>query len=244
MKDQHIFKRYEIKYLLSKNQYDYVISRLSDFMSPDPHGHGHIQSLYYDTPDFLLARRSIDKPLYKEKLRVRSYGVASPDTPVFIEIKKKFEGVTYKRRIGLPFNDATVFLTQDKTLFSYNNTINSQISSEIEYFLAHYQNLKPAILLQYERDAFYSLDSLDFRVTFDSNIAWRTDNLLLNYGFYGEPLIPSDTILMEVKVGTAIPTWFANLLTENQIFQSSFSKYGTAFLTLEKKNDNFIHKHI
>lgn len=240
MKEQTIFKRYEIKYILSRAQYEAIMNDIVFHMIPDAHGHGHIQSLYFDTPSFLLARRSIEKPLYKEKLRVRSYGIASDDTDIFVEIKKKYEGVTYKRRICLSNRSATHFLQTNDLAHLPEASFNPQIASEICYFVNHYERICPAFLLQYERDAFYSKESPDFRVTFDNNITWRHDNLRLDDSFYGESLLPPDTVLMEVKTATAMPYWFVTLLSQNQINRTSYSKYGNAYITWRKNNDNFI----
>lgn len=240
MKDQTIFKRYELKYLLTDQQYAAINEGISSHMIPDPHGHGRIQSLYYDTPTFLLARRSLDKPLYKEKLRLRSYGIASEDTDIFLEIKKKYDGVTYKRRVGLSYDDSKRFLSSNEIPDSNINFHNQQITSEIRYFLTCYENICPAFLLQYERDAFYSKELPDFRVTFDENITWRHDNLCLDDGFYGTKILPENTFLMEVKVGAGMPCWFVDLLTQNQIYRTSFSKYGKAYLDWRQNNDSLI----
>lgn len=88
MTNQMIFKRYEIKYMLNRQQYTALRSLMKNYMTADPHSPSTIQSLYFDTPDYLLIRHSLEKPLYKEKLRLRSYGIASPETPVFVELKK------------------------------------------------------------------------------------------------------------------------------------------------------------
>ena len=84
MSNQMIFKRYEVKYMLNRQQYTALRSLMKNYMTADPHGPGTIQSLYFDTPDYLLIRHSLEKPLYKEKLRLRSYGIASPETPIFV----------------------------------------------------------------------------------------------------------------------------------------------------------------
>ena len=209
MKDQMIFKRYEMKYMIE-----------------DVHGKNTHCSLYYDTPDFRLIRRSIEKPVYKEKLRIRSYGVANPDTIVFVELKKKYNSVVYKRRIGLSEKDATLYLstgvTKDKT----------QITNEIDYALKFYKDLAPAILLSYDREGYYAKDNHEFRITFDRNVLWRDYDLSLTKGIYGTPILQPDQVIMEVKTVDSIPLWLAKLLSDNHIYKTSFSKYGTAYQTL------------
>ena len=136
-------------------------------MKPDIHGKNTILSLYFDTPDDLLIRRSLEKPLYKEKLRVRSYGIADTDTTVFVELKKKYQSVVYKRRIAMSEKEARRYL------LSHASVMDTQISREIDYCLFHYHNLIPRMLLSYDRAAFYAMDNPQFRITFDENILWR-----------------------------------------------------------------------
>jgi len=223
MADQMIFKRYEIKYMLTRKQYLAVLERMKSQMIADEHGRSTILSLYFDTPDFLLIRRSLDKPMYKEKLRLRSYGVATHDTTVFIELKKKYKGVVYKRRIGMPEMEAMNYLLDDQKVL-YN-----QIEAEIDYTKKRYINLLPRVLLSYEREAYYAKDDHEFRVTFDQNILWRDTDVNLTSGVGGEPLLIPGQVLMEVKAGGAIPMWFVKILTDLKLYKTSFSKYGTAY---------------
>ena len=220
MSDQMIFKRYEMKYLLNRTQYR---------QKPDIHGKNTILSLYFDTPDDLLIRRSLEKPLYKEKLRVRSYGIADTDTTVFVELKKKYQSVVYKRRIAMSEKEARRYL------LSHASVMDTQISREIDYCLFHYHNLIPRMLLSYDRAAFYAMDNPQFRITFDENILWRDHDITLTTGIGGTPVLPADTILMEVKTADAIPLWLVQLLSREKIYKTSFSKYGTAWLQKQRR---------
>ncbi|SEI73863.1 VTC domain-containing protein [Lachnospiraceae bacterium A10] len=226
MADQMIFKRYEIKYMLSQEQYEAVIHKMSSYMRADIHGRSTNLSLYFDTPDFLLIRRSLDKPLYKEKLRIRSYGLAESDTTVFIELKKKFKGVVYKRRISMTEEDAMNYLLFD------DKVLHNQIEAEIDYTKDRYQNLIPRVLLSYDREAYYAIDDHEFRVTFDQNILWRDQDMNLTSYIGGDPLLKPGQVLMEVKAGGAIPLWFVKILTEEKLYKTSFSKYGMAYRTI------------
>ena len=165
MSDQMIFKRYEMKYLLNRTQYRQITKAFDGRMKPDIHGKNTILSLYFDTPDDLLIRRSLEKPLYKEKLRVRSYGIADTDTTVFVELKKKYQSVVYKRRIAMSEEEARRYL------LSHASVMDTQISREIDYCLSHYHNLIPRMLLSYDRAAFYAMDNPQFRITFDEKFS-------------------------------------------------------------------------
>lgn len=225
MADQMIFKRYEGKYIISSEDFAKIKSAFSEHMLADSYGKSTICSLYYDTPDFRLIRRSIEKPVYKEKLRVRSYGVADADTPVFVELKKKYQKVVYKRRISLPEGKAMQYLQSGEIDFR------SQVVNEIDYFKNYYKNLSPAMLLTYDREAYYGIEDGEFRVTFDTNILWRNYDLSLCHGIYGRSLLPPDQVLMEIKTAEAIPLWMIELLSKNHLYKTSFSKYGSAYCT-------------
>ena len=227
MKDQMTFKRYELKYMLTKEQYEVILKELKKYMNEDEHGHSTIQSLYFDTPDYLLIRRSIDKPMYKEKLRLRSYGLADKNSKVFLELKKKYDSVVYKRRISATESEAVDFVTS-----GYDTIEDSQIKNEIAYAADLYKDLAPRVHLSYERDAYYGKDDSSFRVTFDSNILYRENDLNLHSGIYGNAILPEGYVLMEVKVAGGIPMWLTSLLSGNKIYKTSFSKYGTAYKSI------------
>ncbi len=219
------FTRYEIKYLLTLQQRDYVVDAISSRMKLDAYGRTVIRNVYYDTDTYELIRRSNEKPMYKEKLRVRSYGCADPSKPVFVELKKKYEGVVYKRRISLTEASATDWLCGLSSA-----PVDTQISREIDYFMSHYAPIRPAMFLSYEREAFYEMDGGDLRVTFDDNILCRRTDISLRYDAYGHQLLPHGTVLMEIKCPGAIPLWLVKILSEGKIYKTSFSKYGRAYI--------------
>lgn len=230
-----VFKRYEIKYLISKKQQGKIKEAMAVYMKEDKYGRSTICNLYFDTPDFLLIRRSMEKPVYKEKLRLRSYGIADENSATFAEIKKKFNSVVYKRRIELPQKKAMEYLC------GKCKVENSQISQEINYFLKFYKNLSPKVFISYEREAFYAKDDYDFRLTFDENILWRDYDLSLCKGIYGNRILKKDMVLMEVKTKGAIPLWLTSILNENHIYKTSFSKYGNAYTEIFYRNQEEIN---
>lgn len=221
---QTTFERYEIKYLLTPQQKEQLLRAMRGRMQLDQFGRSTIRNIYYDTDTFRLIRRSLEKPAYKEKLRIRSYQRVQPTDPVFVELKKKFQSVVYKRRLALPEEQAmTSFRTGDEL------PVQSQIANEIEYFRAYYRTLHPTVFLSYEREAFYSLDGSDFRITFDENILYRCRDFSLGSPIYGIPLLAGSQTLMEIKTSGGMPLWITHALTEYGIFPTSFSKYGAAY---------------
>lgn len=212
--------------MIDETTFDKLIKIMSEHMIVDVHGRSTVCSLYFDTPDYLLIRRSMDHPIYKEKIRLRSYGVADADTQVFVELKKKFNSVVYKRRISMTEKQSQEYLTEHKKI------MDTQISREIDYCMRMYKGLAPSVMLSYEREAFYAKDDHEFRVTFDRNILWRDYDLSLCKGIYGAPILRQGQVLMEVKTAGAIPRWMVDFLTENRIYKTSFSKYGTAYSTI------------
>ena len=169
---QDIFKRYEIKYLIHRSQYEAVRKAMEPYMTGDSFGRSTICNIYMDTPGYLMIRRSIDRPVYKEKLRLRSYGLATPDSRVFLELKKKYESVVYKRRVSMTEQEAEAFLFHGDRVAG-ETCRERQIWNEIAYTMAHYGKLQPAVFLSYDREAFYCKGDRDVRLTFDENILWR-----------------------------------------------------------------------
>ena len=224
---QMVFKRYELKYLLTKEQKSRLLEAMAPYMELDGYGRTTIRNIYYDTENYRLVRKSIEAPVYKEKLRVRSYSEAADDSTVFVELKKKFDSVVYKRRLPITEHDAMKWLRRKESCPK-----DTQISKEIDYFLDYYQTLCPAVFLSYEREAYYTREESDFRVTFDDTILCRQEDISLQAPVWGTPILPDDTVLMEIKCSGGIPLWMVAALSQNGIRKTSFSKYGTAYQSL------------
>lgn len=224
MASKMVFERYELKYLLTKDEYYDLKKLMENYMELDEYGNYSINNIYFDTPSYQLIRESLAKPLHKEKLRVRSYGKVSDYENVFVELKRKFKGVVYKRRITIPHNEAFDYLVNGVELNEQN-----QISKEIDYFLDYYDDLQPVLFLGYDREGYFGKDDNDFRITFDYNITTRDFDLDLTNSNYGAKLLEEDIILLEVKTSVGLPFWLINFFNENEIYKTSFSKYGTAY---------------
>lgn len=220
-----IFKRYEKKYLLTKEQYINLLELIGPHLRPDEYGHSTICNIYYDTGDYELIRHSIERPIYKEKLRLRSYGVPNEDSDVFLEIKKKYNGIVYKRRISIPLCDAVEGIEQ-----GYIEPVSGQeqITAEINYFLRLY-NVSPAVFLAYDRDALYDIEDSEFRMTFDTNLRCRQDKMHLSEGDDGVLMFENGEVLLEVKSAGAYPFWLIHAMEKCGIFPASFSKYGSIY---------------
>ena len=222
--DNSIFQRREIKFLVDSRQRALLEQAFRGRMVPDPHGESTICNVYYDTPDYRLVRTSLEKPVYKEKLRMRSYGRVNGEEAVFLELKKKYDGVVYKRRISLRQRDAAAYMAGLSPLPE-----GSQIGRELDYFRRFYEGLRPAVYLCYDRSAWFSSEDPDFRATFDNNIRWRREDMSLCAPVGGETLLLPSQSLFEVKTADAIPLWLVEALDAGGIRQASFSKYGEAY---------------
>ena len=219
-----VFNRYELKYLLTQEQKEKIVNAISEYMALDNYGKSTIRNLYFDTENYRLIRRSLEKPLYKEKLRIRSYTQAKEDSLVFVELKKKYNGVVYKRRLPLKLKDATEW-----TCCGGECPVNTQISREINYFMDFYGELSPKVFLSYNREAYFDKNGLDFRVTFDTNVRFRQSGLDLSLGTFGKEILPLGFVLMELKCNGGIPLYMAQILSKEGIYKTSFSKYGSAY---------------
>ena len=217
------FKRYEKKYLLSAARYEQLWERLQEHLVPDRFFQSTVCSLYYDSADFSLIRHSLDAPVYKEKLRLRSYKVPGPDDPVFVELKKKFRGVVYKRRVEMSAAEAEAYLAGRS-----RPDRDDQILREIDYFLQLHP-VMPRAFIACERTAWVDREEPELRVTFDRDLRWRDTDLSLTAGSRGEPLLEEGEVLMEIKIPEAAPLWLAHLLSELEVFPVGFSKYGTCY---------------
>ena len=221
---QTVFKRYELKYMLTVEQKERIMKEMEPYMALDKYGRTTICNLYFDTDDYRLIRHSIEKPSYKEKLRVRSYRRENSDHTVYVELKKKYNHVVYKRRIAMTEPEAMEWLLDRK-----EKQDQSQISSEVDYFMDYYQNPHPVVFLSYEREAYFAKDGSDFRVTFDEYVLCREDRLSLKEEVGGTALLEDGKVLMELKCSGGIPLWMTQILTELHLYKTSFSKYGTYY---------------
>lgn len=224
---QSVFKRYELKYLITQAQKEKLLEAMEPYMALDQYGRTTIRNIYYDTDSYRLVRHSIEKPAYKEKLRIRSYNRAKPNSTVFVELKKKYDSVVYKRRFPLTEEDALHWVSGETRCDTQ-----TQIADEIDYFLDYYETLHPVVFLSYEREAFYAKDGGDFRVTFDDHILCRQEDISLEADVWGTPLLEEGMVLMEIKCSGGLPLWMSHALTQMHVYKTSFSKYGTAYETM------------
>ncbi|MDR3316151.1 MAG: polyphosphate polymerase domain-containing protein [Coriobacteriales bacterium] len=241
--EQHspnVFARQEEKYLLDEDTGKRLIAGLGSALIPDDRGSALVSSLYLDTPEHVLIRRSIEKPDYKEKLRVRTYGSVHMGThKAFLEIKKKFLGIVYKRRVGMSLREARQFIEQGVlplSLYRDADTqkavFNRQIMRELEQARFLYGGLEPLLLLTYERQAYEYVSSdgaSPLRITFDRRIGFAPGSWEWWEGKETCPLLPADTGVMEIKASNALPLELTRTLAEAGVFPRSFSKIGTAY---------------
>lgn len=223
---QYTFSRTEKKYAIPPSIYPQVKAFVESFMIPEPKYHIYtLCNVYYDTDHFELARRSVEKPKFKEKLRLRSYGTPTEDTKVYLEAKSKYDGVVFKRRIGMKHSEVEQFLSEGKA------PKDSQIARELLYFQRLF-DLKPKVYLAYDRIAYIGKENPDLRLTFDENIRYRTDRLSLTFGDSGTLLLPDGTRIMEIKAPGAVPREVLEMLKQFSLTPMSFSKYGTIYKKL------------
>lgn len=233
-KSNEIFQRYEKKYILTKAQYEQFIERVKYHIETDQYGESTICNLYYDTPSYDLIRTSIEKPVYKEKLRLRSYGIPKNTDKTFVEIKKKYDGVVYKRRIELPYKESKKYLDEGISPPRVN-----QIKKEIDYFVSYYQPVKK-MYIAYDRTAMIGRYDDSIRVTYDRNVRYRMHDLDLGKGDYGTLVLSPDTVLMEIKIAGAYPLWMVSILSDLKLYPTSFSKYGSCYQhELKKQKEEY-----
>lgn len=239
VKLKNSFQRKEKKYSLSYTTYEQIKQALSQYMEEDKYGLHTILSIYFDTEKYEMIRHSMTKPTYKEKFRIRSYGIPKEDTAVFLEIKKKVHGVVYKRRMALPFSQVKKYVEHPYS-FKLPTRNDQQIKQEIDWLLAR-KKLEPKVMIAYDRRAFFDKHNVDFRITFDENIRYKkiAQQQILND--QGAKVAPEIEVLMEVKALGAYPLWFSELLTALDIFPVSFSKYAQTYQRYLFREEEFHH---
>lgn len=229
---QTVFRRKEIKYIINKEQYKNFCDAIVQYTVPDKYFETKISNIYFDTDDFLLIRRSVEKPIYKEKLRLRCYGEVTDDSESFVEIKKKYKRVVYKRRTVMKYSEAVDFLCNKKT-FEHS----TQIMKEIGYMLSFYGELKPKLVLIYNRRSYKAREEEGLRITADKDICFSDCQFDLRENIIGKPVI-KDKILLEIKSTDAFPLWLTKILCDNKIYPTSFSKYGYIYTNYLLKETN------
>ena len=231
-KTQNVFQRYEKKYLLDDRQLALFMEAAAVRLQPNHYAQTVIRNIYFDTPDFAMIRRSLEKPVYKEKLRLRSYRTPLPEDTVFVELKKKYKGVVYKRRTEMPYDGAVEYLYHGAPAKRP-----SQVTREIDWIRTANPRLTPAMYISYARTAYDGTEDTGLRVTFDRELLWRREALYLDRGVWGTPLLAPEEALMELKLPGAMPLWLAHLLDRLAAYPVSFSKYGRAFVQLSGRSD-------
>lgn len=238
------FERKEKKYLITSAQCAALKAGLAAHMRLDDYGATRIDSLYLDTPDRSLICRSLEKPVYKEKLRIRSYGAFSEADTVFVEIKKKFKGIVYKRRVrmsaqgarayvdGMSYEEAQLnFPIPGKDPHDDLTPGKKQIAREIDAFFNRYEGLAPSMLISCLREAWCPIDADDEdcvdRITFDEGISYI--DLSEDASVRRRRVAGTDQVVMEIKCAGGYPLWLCELLSDHGVYPRSFSKYGNAF---------------
>jgi hypothetical protein len=220
---QYIFKRREIKYIITKEQYTYLRDVFSDYIEPDVYSEYILQNLYFDTPAWDVIRASIEKPRFKEKMRLRCYETPGTETSVFLELKKKYNGIVYKRRAAFPLETLS-----GQTVREAVADEDSQIAQELKYYLNRY-TVNEKVYISHKRLAFNGIEDMELRLTFDMDLRFRLDGLDFSHPGEGKRIIPDSQVIMEIKTPGGMPLWMVRILNENEIFPASFSKYGRCY---------------
>ena len=219
--NENIFRRIEQKYLLTEKQKEALLKLIDVYIKKDDYYEREICNIYFDNDDNELIVNSLEKPIFKVKLRLRSYEVPNMDSKVFLEVKDKYKGVVGKRREKMK-------LSEFYDYYENNKYKDSQIMKELNYYFKLFK-LKPYIFVGYDRKSYYVKNNRDLRITIDSDLRYRTDNLRLEYGSKGNNYFKDNTYIMEIKALDGLPLWLTRVLSELEIYPTSFSKVGNIY---------------
>lgn len=240
---QEIFKRYELKFLLTRAEHEALRTAIMPRMAYDTYGDSegkyNIVTLYYESRDKTVYFETMNRLRFRQKLRLRVYDEADLSSDAFIEIKQKFRNVVNKRRTLIPLEEAYQVLAEpyEEGVIESVNASNQQILREALHFKELYK-LNPATVVSYDRQAFSGVleGEQDLRVTFDYNLMCRSENLGLENGPKGLPFVEDDIVILEVKVSNSVPFWLSRLLSEFNFVRQGFSKFCTSIDLLEEEN--------
>lgn len=218
----NVFKRVEEKYLLTKEEKNKFFDKIKDYLEKDEFFESKVCNIYFDTNNKDLVIHSLEKPIYKDKVRLRSYNVPTLNDSVFLEIKNKYKGIVGKRRIKIKLKDFYEYY--EKGIIKNN----SQIMQEIDYLFKYYQ-LKPSLYIAYDRKSYRGCEDNNLRITIDSNLRSRKEDLRLELGDAGKKYFDKEYYIMEIKTLNAFPLWLVKCLSELKIYPTSLSKYGSIY---------------
>lgn len=216
------FQRVEDKYLMDRKEADAFLKAVSPYLKPDRYFCYHCHTIYFDNDSAQLISTSLSHPPYKMKLRLRTYSDPDDDTPVFLETKKKYGDIVYKKRFMMTDLEAKEYLYEGIAPHTDNST-----SREIDY-LIHYYHLKPKVYIGYDRICYVSKTDADARFTLDSHITYRTNDVSL-HETGEEKELQKGMFILECKVSDRYPMWLTKILSSHHLYKSSFSKYGTIY---------------
>lgn len=214
------FQRVEEKYVIAKEDKEKLLKIINSYIKEDEYFKSEIHNIYFDTKNNDLIINSLEKPIYKDKFRIRSYGIPKYNDYVFLEMKTKYKGVVGKRRIKVKLNEIDDYLENNKET-------NNKILKEIIYYYKFY-NLQKAIYIAYDRESYKGKEDSNLRITFDSNLRSRRNDLNFK-GIKMKKYFNEDYYIMEIKTIGALPLWLARSLSELEIYPTSFSKYGKIY---------------
>lgn len=239
--DGKVFDRIEKKYLITKDEKKKLLKVIKQNMEKDNYHKSEVYNLYFDTDNYDLIVQSIDQPVFKHKLRARSY---KGYDRVFLEVKTKIRGRDlnpgYKRRVMITHDDFDQLVKGKKTVEELaaqakETPSDIQIAKEVDYLIKHF-DLKPKIMTMYNRESYKGEDSL--RITFDEDLKYRDKNLNLKQPKRGKIYFKDKrNIIMEIKAHGVLPLWLVEVLSANKLYPQQFSKVGKSYEKIRKEQN-------
>ena len=232
------FSRYEFKFPLSYDDMDRMIDDLLPYVRSDEHVNEYgiytISSIYLDNEQLQCYYETINNDFFRQKVRLRVYGNKNTeDSPAFLEIKGKIDGLVVKRRVKMRLGDAMAFIREcnekkyDCDILKYEST-NPQILNELRQVIVS-KNLKPVNVVSYERLPLVALEDKGLRITFDFLLRTRGDELDLTKGTHGKSACPEKVAVLEIKTEKSLPYWLVKILSKYNYRNQTFSKYCSHF---------------
>jgi SPX domain protein involved in polyphosphate accumulation len=237
-----VLERYELKYTIPAEWVAPISAFVEPYCSLDyhssvaPDGFYQVNSLYFDSPDFVLLRNRLGGLHDRFNMRVRTYG-AAPVAPWFLEVKRKIGDIIRKYRARVKDIDLARTLDPAADPSEFLASPRDAANAALFRRLAHAYNAAPVVQTTYRRKAYFSVCDDYARVTFDAGMRYlaRTEYNPLPVE---EAFAPTDledrfdegtSVVLELKCQAKnVPIWMVDLIRAFDLRRRSFSKYSAA----------------
>jgi len=225
-KESRVFDRWELKYVVTVKQMYQLMHALKNYVVLDENGDDglyKIKSIYYDSHDFKFYHEKMNGNKYRQKVRLRGYNNVAYNDDVYFEIKQRYNTTVQKRRAELKLSDAYELMKHPLDAEQYADK-KRIVLDEIRY-LSSMHALEAKAIVSYDRKAYMGKYEDGLRITFDTNLKCRKENLNLEEYHKEKYFVHPSLAVLEIKTNEKVPIWLVSLIQRFEIEAHRVSKY-------------------